>query len=90
MDALPLMLSVPCVAVQRIEIVRIADAGQRRLPLQEKVGAGLDAQEFTGRIEEGTVGHVGLLESLYVVADGLGWELDDAHEKVEPVMAGKM
>ena len=89
MDALPLMLTAPCAEVQRIEIIRTVDAGQRRFPLQKKVGAGLDPSEFAKKVKEGTVRHVGLLESLYMVAEGLGWKLEDVRETIEPVMAAE-
>ena len=35
----------------------------------------------------GTLKHVGLPESLAMIATGLGWELDDITESIEPVMA---
>jgi 4-hydroxy-tetrahydrodipicolinate reductase len=35
----------------------------------------------------GGIGHVGLRESVYMVADTVGWRLDDVKETIEPVLA---
>jgi len=45
-------------------------------------------EEFTSKIEGGIItGHVGLLESINMIAEGLGWELDGTVElPPEPVI----
>jgi 4-hydroxy-tetrahydrodipicolinate reductase len=87
MDALALMATGVCNEVSRIEVQRVVDAGKRRLPLQLKVGAGLTPEAFAARKATGTFGHIGLRESLLMVADGLGWRLDTVEETLDPVMA---
>jgi 4-hydroxy-tetrahydrodipicolinate reductase len=87
MDALALMLTGPCSAVNRISVTRIVDARTRRLPLQRKVGAGLNLAQFRRAITEGTVRHVGLLESAHMIASALGWKLDKVDETLEPAIA---
>ena len=87
MDALPLMLTAACQRVDRIAIHRVQEAGNRRKPLQLKIGAGLTAKEFGERIAAGTVRHIGLPESTRMVADTLGWELDGIDDSIEPVIA---
>jgi 4-hydroxy-tetrahydrodipicolinate reductase len=87
MDALALMLTAPCTAVNRISVTRIVDARTRRLPLQRKVGAGLNLAQFRRAITEGTVRHVGLLESAHMIASALGWKLDKVDETIEPAIA---
>jgi 4-hydroxy-tetrahydrodipicolinate reductase len=87
MDALALMATGVCNEVSRIEVQRVVDAGKRRLPLQLKVGAGLTPEVFAARKATGTFGHIGLRESLLMVADGLGWRLDTVEETLDPVMA---
>ena len=59
----------------------------RRLPLQRKVGAGLNLAQFRRAMTEGTVRHVGLAESVYMIAAGLGWKLDRVDETLEPAIA---
>lgn len=87
MDTLALMATGVCREVQGVRIERVVDAAQRRLPLQRKVGAGLSAEVFARKKATGTFGHIGLLESLWLVADGLGWRLDETNEVLEPVLA---
>ncbi len=89
MDALPLFLSAVCQDVKKIHVERVVDAGTRRLPLQRKVGAGMTTQAFHEKIGRKELGHVGLLESLYLVAQKLGMGLDDVIETIDPVVAAK-
>ena len=74
MDALALMLTAPCARVNRVAVTRVVDAGTRRLPLQRKVGAGLNLGQFRRAMTEGTVRHVGLLESVHMIAAAPGLE----------------
>jgi 4-hydroxy-tetrahydrodipicolinate reductase len=89
MDALPLVLSGACQRVDRIEAVRVVDVSTRREALQKKVGAGLTISQFEQKVAEGTFGHVGLSESLALVAAGMGWELDAIEETIGPAVAQK-
>ena len=59
MDALALMLTAPCAEVTRVSVTRVVDARTRRLPLQRKVGAGLNLNQFRRAMTEGAVRHVG-------------------------------
>jgi 4-hydroxy-tetrahydrodipicolinate reductase len=87
MDALPLMLTAPCARVTRVSVTRVVDAGTRRLPLQRKVGAGLNLHQFRRAMTEGTVRHVGLVESVYMIAGALGWKMEKVEETLEPAIA---
>lgn len=87
MDALALILTAPCAQVNRVAVTRVVDAGTRRLPLQRKVGAGLNLNQFRRAMTEGSVRHVGLLESVHMIAAALGWKLDRIEETVEPAIA---
>lgn len=90
MDALPLFLTGVCQDVKRIHVERFVDAGTRRYPLQKKVGAGMTEEAFRKQIAQKSLGHVGLLESLYLVAENLGIILDDVNESIEPVITRKV
>ncbi|HEY6555511.1 MAG TPA: dihydrodipicolinate reductase [Vicinamibacteria bacterium] len=87
MDALVLMLTAPCVSVNRVSATRVVNAASRRLPLQRKVGAGLNLAQFRRALTEGSVRHVGLVESVHMIAAGLGWKLDKVEENIEPAIA---
>ncbi|MCL6554617.1 MAG: dihydrodipicolinate reductase, partial [Firmicutes bacterium] len=85
MDLLPVVLTAACREVRSIHVTRVVDAGTRRLPLQRKVGAGMTRAEFAQGVAEGRLGHVGLQESVALIADALGWPLDGVTEDIEPV-----
>ena len=87
MDALVLMATGVCTEVDAVAVQRVVDAGKRRGPLQRKVGAGLSLAAFEEKKATGTFGHIGLRESLWLVAAGLGWPLDRIQETLDPVVA---
>ena len=86
MDAWPLFMTGVCQNVTKIKAVRIQDASSRRIPFQKKIGAGRTPEEFNKLVEEGTLRHVGLPESIAQIAGGMGWKLDDITETIEPVI----
>jgi 4-hydroxy-tetrahydrodipicolinate reductase len=89
MDALPLTLTGVCHEVREVHIERVVDAGTRRHPLQRKIGAGMTPELFREKVAEKAMGHVGLRESLLLIADRLHFSLDEVRESVEPVIAEK-
>jgi 4-hydroxy-tetrahydrodipicolinate reductase len=89
MDFLPLVMTSICRDVKKVTVERIQDAQYRRLPFQEKIGAGLSVQEFERRVREGSLKHVGLTESMHLLAARLGWALDRTEDVVDPVLADK-
>ncbi len=86
MDLLPVVLSAPCRSVRRVVAERRVDVRTRRLPLQRKVGVGMTEEEFQAGVQAGAVGHVGLPESVAMIAAGLGWTLDAIVDQVRPVV----
>jgi 4-hydroxy-tetrahydrodipicolinate reductase len=91
MDTLPLILTAPCLEVRSIRVTRMMDSSKRRIPFQRKIGTGLSLEAFREKIDNHVItGHVGLLESINMIAAGLGWHLDEAVElPPEPVMADR-
>ena len=87
MDKLVLTLSAVAQRVDSARAVRVVDASKRRLPLQKKIGAGMTPEEFRAQVAAGVIKHHGLPESIAMVADGLGFALDDISETIEPVIA---
>lgn len=87
MDKLPLTLSAVSQRVDWVSAVRVVDASKRRLPLQKKIGAGMTPEEFRAQVSAGVIKHHGLPESIAMVADGLGFSLDDISETIEPMIA---
>jgi hypothetical protein len=87
MDALPIMLTAACERVERVSVRRIQDARMRRLPFQQKIGAGLTTEQFQRKVDDGSVRHVGLTESIAMIADTLGWTLDRISDDIHPKLA---
>ena len=87
MDFLPQALTAVCHKVDSVLVERFQDASSRRLPFQQKIGAGLTPEEFATKQREGTLRHVGLEESMHLIAAKLGWELDRTEDNLEPIIA---
>jgi 4-hydroxy-tetrahydrodipicolinate reductase len=47
----------------------------------------LTTEEFEAKVRDGSVRHVGLPESLHMLATSLGWNLDRSEDSIEPVIA---
>lgn len=89
MDALPITLTGICERVDSIRVDRIQDARSRRLPFQQKIGSGLNKEQFAQKVKEGSVRHVGLAESVTMIADAMGWKLDKVTDEIHPKIADK-
>lgn len=87
MDTLPVFFSGVAQAVTAVRVERVQNASTRRKPLQEKIGSGKTVEEFQQLVAAGTVRHVGLRESAYLIAHGLGWTIERYEERIEPVIA---
>lgn len=86
MDTFVPVLSTPCRSVDTVHVERVQDAGERRRPLQEKVGAGMEVDRWGKEIAP-DAGHIGLHESIAMIADAFDWKLDALEETIEPVVA---
>ena len=87
MDALPIALTAVCERVDRVVVNRLQDARIRRLPFQQKIGAGLTTEQFQKKVDDGSVRHVGLTESIAMIADALAWTLDRITDDIQPKLA---
>jgi 4-hydroxy-tetrahydrodipicolinate reductase len=87
MDALPITLTAICERVESVRVDRIQDARIRRLPFQQKIGSGLTPRQFAENVKKLKVRHVGLTESVAMIADSLGWKLDRVTDKIRPKIA---
>ncbi len=81
MDLLPIVITAPCQQVDSIHVTRVIDSGRRRASFQKKVGTGMSVEEFDNAIKEKRItGHVGLVESMQMISDALGLDLDHFEE----------
>ena len=87
MDTLPIVLTAACGSIDSIAVDRVQDARTRRVPFQVKIGAGLTRAQFDRQVAEGRVRHVGLPESIAMIAAAVGWRLDRVTETINPKIA---
>lgn len=91
MDTLVIALSAVCQEIEEIKATRVMNAGTRRVPFQRKIGSGLEVAAFREAIRRGNItGHVGLEQSISMIAAALAWELERIQiDPVEPIIASK-
>jgi hypothetical protein len=87
MDTLPIALTAICERVDHVRVERVQDARIRRLPFQQKIGSGLTPEEFAEKVKALTVRHVGLTESVAMIADAVGFKLDRVTDEIKPRIA---
>ncbi len=87
MDKLVVTLAAVSQRIEHAKALRVVDASKRRLPLQLKIGAGMAVEDFRTQVIEGLIKHVGLPESVAMVADSLNLPVDEITESIEPVVA---
>jgi len=91
MDTLVITLTGVCQKINKIKVERVMNAATRRVPFQKKIGAGLTVKEFEKKIKEKAItGHVGLEQSIGMIAGALKWQLNKIKvDPVKPVIAKK-
>lgn len=87
MDAFALATTAVCTQVRGVYIERIQDATTRRVPFQRKIGATMEPAALEAAVSAGTMGHVGLLESVQFLAAGLGVDIDRTEQDTSAVIA---
>jgi 2,4-diaminopentanoate dehydrogenase len=87
MDKLVITLAAVSQRIEHAKALRVVDASKRRLPLQKKIGAGMTVEEFRTKVAEGVIKHVGLPESVVMIADSLNLTVDEITETIEPKVA---
>jgi hypothetical protein len=89
MDIVPIVCSLPCWEIKRVFCRRIVDFSPFGPDEMRHIGAGLSSQEFVQGVKDGTIGHIGLLETAAMVAHCLGLHVDELRQKKEPVITRK-
>lgn len=87
LDLLVLALSGTCEEVTSIKAKRVNDLSPFGKSVMVEQGVGATREEFIKGVEDKTIaGHVGFVESINMIADGLGWRLDKIEQTKEPIM----
>ncbi len=85
MDFLPLVMSSICQQIDHIRISRVQNTAFRRPQFQYKVGVGMTPDEFAAKNAAGGFGHIGLTESMWMLADAFQWEITRFDNEINPV-----
>ncbi len=89
MDWVPAIVASASKNPTSIHVVRSVDVSRRRRQLQSKTGVGMTKAKFDKGVAEGTLGHVGLVESAHLIALSLGRELEGIKEGIFPVLGSE-
>jgi hypothetical protein len=87
MDVLPVCMTGVSRTVDHIYVQRVVNATTRRMPLQKKIGSGMDPAEMRRLFKEGKAGHAGFLESLALIGHAMNWQFTETYELFEPMIA---
>lgn len=86
-DIIPMLLTLACQQVKSLRIRRVVNVADRLLEMREQTGIGLSQEGFKRAVDSGLIGLTGGRESAALLADTLGWRIDDLRETLEPFVA---
>lgn len=88
LDTLILTLTGVCLDVKEIKASRINDLSPFGPTVMKTQGVGTTPEEFEEGLSDGSiVGHIGFQESINLIADSLGWNLDKIEEIRKPIIS---
>lgn len=88
LDLLILALTGTCESVDHIKAARINDLSPFGHAVMEEQGVGLTVKDFEDGVASGKVaGHVGFPESIRMIADGIGWNVEKIDQTREPIVS---
>ena len=88
LDLLIITLSGACSHISQIRAERVNDLSPYGHSVLKAQGVGLTPEEFQLGLHHGTVmGHYGFKESIHMIADALGWNIQDIEEERQPIIS---
>lgn len=88
LDTLIITLSAACRSVKKVRAARINDLSPFGKTVMVEQGVGLSPEDFKRKVADGSVyGHVGFEESIPMIADSLGIEIDEVKQTKEPIIS---
>lgn len=88
LDLLILALTGTCEEVDYIKAARVNDLSPFGKAVMIEQGVGVTKEEFLKGAEDGSIaGHVGFPESINMITDGIGWNLERVDQTREPIMS---
>lgn len=87
-DLLIIALTGVCADIESITAERINDLSPYGPSVLARQGVGLTPEAFRSGLEDGSVvGHIGFPESIRMIADAIGWEIERIEESREPIVS---
>lgn len=87
MDLLAICLSGCMTRVDKVTCKRVNSLSPFGPLVMREQGVGLSVKEFEEGVEEGSIaGHVGFAESVGMIAQALGWNIDYFEQQMEPIL----
>ncbi|MCI5722262.1 MAG: dihydrodipicolinate reductase, partial [Firmicutes bacterium] len=87
MDLLVILWTGACETVDHIVSRRVNSLSPFGPAVMEEQGIGVEVADFMERKANGTMaGHVGFAESVGMICDALGWELEKFEQDMEPIV----
>jgi hypothetical protein len=88
MDLIPIIFTGVCAEVRKITVHRTLDMTPYGLEVIKHIGAGKSVEEFKAKaLTKELQLHGGYKQSMAMIADSLGWKLENVIEEAEPVIA---
>lgn len=88
MDFLVLALTGTCERVDEIRAVRVNDLSPFGATVMREQGVGTTVEEFKQGVADKSIsGHVGFPESIRMIADGIGWQVERIEESREAIVS---
>ena len=89
LDSLILALSATCPDVKSIYASRVNDLAPFGRAVMHEQGVGISKDEFHARVRQDSLaGHVGFPESVGLLAEGLGKQIDRLEQTKQPIVTG--
>ncbi len=87
LDVLIILLTAPCLQVERITARRVNDLSPFGPTVMQTQGVGTTPEQFREGVAKGEiVGHIGFRQSMHMIAAALGWHLDEVVEERAPII----
>lgn len=88
LDLLIITLTGVCSDIQSITARRVNDLAPYGPTVLASQGVGLTPESFRKGLENGAVvGHFGFAESIHMITDALGWDIERIEERREPIVS---
>jgi len=87
MDLLAVCISGAMTDLESVECRRVNSLSPFGPTVMEEQGVGMKVATFMEKVENGTMaGHVGFAESIGMIAEAVGWEVDKFEQQMEPIV----